>query len=329
MLMGSDMERDGVLGYMASQAADEKVKVAQKVHTERLGSIIHDVWDVHTNKARWWVITNPANLYSQKQFPDLDLALTFHVGLCLRTPRPGHDKLDGLWAEPFMACARGLDDARRACAKAHEVEDCQAVGVRAREILVTLVHAAQSVLALEVQGPHPKRSDVRAWAEALGNLLFPGEGHKERRALAKGAVEHAWSFTNWLAHARGARVDDADQAIEVTALAVGIFTTAVIRRVRGVPERCPECGSQKLSPARASDPEHPGSTYERAACGRCAWRGTPVLVRSTPPPQGLPPTGDCVFMTRPLLTDGSKPRTRETTQAPRRVPARRRRREAD
>ncbi len=316
--MGSDIERAAVLEYMASQAADEKVKLAQKLHTDRLGSIIHDVWDVHTNKARWWVITNPTNRYSQKQFPDLDLALTFHVGLCLRLPRPGHGKLDELWAEPFMACARGLDDARQASAKAHEVEDCQAVGVRAREILVTLMHAAQDVLASEVPEPHPKRSDVRAWAEALGNLLFPGEGHRERRALGKGAMEHAWSFTNWLAHARGARVDDADQAIEVTDLAVGIFTTAVIRRVRGVPERCPECGSQRLSPERASDPQNPGSTYERPACGRCAWRGTPVLVRSTPPPLGSPPIGDCVLMTRPLLTNGSKPRARETTQAPRR-----------
>ena len=24
----------------------------------------HDVWDVHTNRDRWWVITNPTNLYS-------------------------------------------------------------------------------------------------------------------------------------------------------------------------------------------------------------------------------------------------------------------------
>ncbi len=63
--MGSDIERAAVLEYMASQAADEKVKLAQKLHTERPGSIFHDVWDVHTNKARWWVITNPTNLYSQ------------------------------------------------------------------------------------------------------------------------------------------------------------------------------------------------------------------------------------------------------------------------
>src|SRR6266446_5056370 len=127
MLMGSDMERDGVLGYMASQAADEKVKVAQKVHTERLGSIIHDVWDVHTNKARWWVITNPTNLYSQKQFPDLDLALTFHVGLCLRIPNDERKALNDLPIEPLAACWRTLQEANESLHHAEEAEDFQTI----------------------------------------------------------------------------------------------------------------------------------------------------------------------------------------------------------
>ena len=49
--------------------------------------IRHDIWDVHTDVDRWWVITEPMNLYSQDQFPNMDLALSFHVGLCLRIPR--------------------------------------------------------------------------------------------------------------------------------------------------------------------------------------------------------------------------------------------------
>jgi hypothetical protein len=47
----------------------------------------HDVWDVHASDGRWWVITNPTNLYSQNQFPSMDLAVTFHMGLTLRIPR--------------------------------------------------------------------------------------------------------------------------------------------------------------------------------------------------------------------------------------------------
>jgi hypothetical protein len=35
---------------------------------------------VHTDVDRWWVIMQPTNLYAQEQFPNMDLALTFHVG---------------------------------------------------------------------------------------------------------------------------------------------------------------------------------------------------------------------------------------------------------
>lgn len=72
------------------------------------------MWDVHTNANRWWVITAPLNLYAQDQFPNMDLALTFHVGLCLRVPRSDRQKLADIPAEPFAECLRGLG-ARRGC----------------------------------------------------------------------------------------------------------------------------------------------------------------------------------------------------------------------
>ena len=307
MLPASNQERSAILSYVASQAGDETVTLAQKIHTERLGSIVHDVWDVHTDQGRWWVITNPTNLYTQEQFPNMDLALTFHVGLCLRIPRHDRTELEERWTEPFAASARGLDDAAEALSRAEEVEDFQAIGMRTREVLVHLMNVVQELIASEVPKPHPKGSDVTAWTDVAGNLLFPGGSNEHRRGLAKKSGQEAWAFTNWLTHARGAGPDDADAALAVTALAVSIFTTALIRRLRGVPDRCPECGSRKLSPERAVDPDDAESTHERPACGRCAWRGAPVLVRSTRVPltPPAPPAGDCVIMTRPLLTSGS------------------------
>ncbi len=47
----------------------------------------HDVWDVHTDKDRWWVVTNPTNLYSQTLMPSLDYTLSFDVGLMARNGR--------------------------------------------------------------------------------------------------------------------------------------------------------------------------------------------------------------------------------------------------
>ena len=70
--------------YVERQAQDEKVEHAEKVKTERFFDRIYDCWDVHTDKNRWWVITSPTNLYSQKHFPSLDYTLSFHVGVMAR-----------------------------------------------------------------------------------------------------------------------------------------------------------------------------------------------------------------------------------------------------
>jgi len=56
----------------------------EKVASERIFGRQHDVWDVHTDKERWWVVTGPTNLYSQTLMPSLDYTLSFHIGLMAR-----------------------------------------------------------------------------------------------------------------------------------------------------------------------------------------------------------------------------------------------------
>jgi hypothetical protein len=137
MLDATDEEVAHVKAYMASQAPDLKVTFLQKMHVENVLSHRHEVWDVHCdNKERWWVITNPTNLYSQEQFPNMDYAITFHVGLCLRIPRGEKQKLSDIPLEPFAACFRQISEATDALAEAQEVSDYQAIGVRCRESLL-------------------------------------------------------------------------------------------------------------------------------------------------------------------------------------------------
>lgn len=38
--------------------------MVQKVYSEIVLHVRHDVWNVHTDKDRWWVITEPMNLYA-------------------------------------------------------------------------------------------------------------------------------------------------------------------------------------------------------------------------------------------------------------------------
>src|SRR5437899_2431229 len=110
MLHATEEEAVEVIDYMGWQAPDLTVEFVQKVYSENVINHRHDVWDVHTNKDRWWVITNPTNLYSQEQFPNMDLALTFHVGLCIRTPRSEKPSLAGMPIEPFAECFRCLQE---------------------------------------------------------------------------------------------------------------------------------------------------------------------------------------------------------------------------
>ena len=60
----------------------------------------------------------------------MDLAVTFHVGLCLRVPRSEKSQLSELPVEPLAECFRHMSEASDALSNAQEVSDFQAVGVR-------------------------------------------------------------------------------------------------------------------------------------------------------------------------------------------------------
>src|SRR6266404_3309517 len=132
MLSETEKEIERVTEFMRSQASDLTVEFVQKVYSENVLHVRHDVWDVHTSVGRWWVITEPMNLYAQEQFPNMDLALTFHMGLCWRIPRSERQKLSEIPAAPFAACLRSLQEASEALAQAQEVTDYQSIGVRCR-----------------------------------------------------------------------------------------------------------------------------------------------------------------------------------------------------
>jgi hypothetical protein len=229
------------------------------------------------------------------------LALTFHVGLCLRIPRSEEQSFTALPIEPLVACWRTLEEASEALRHAEEREDFQAVGMRCRESLITLIHVAQDLIQLPDAQDRPKRSDFRAWSEMIANIILSGSTHQERRGLLKSSANSAWKFANWLTHARVAHFHDAEAAVGSTEFTISLFTTALIRYVRGVPDCCPSCGSQRLSPERGIHSSDPNTLYERPICGKCGWTGTPVIVVPSPSqPDRLSTEGECVIRTTPL-----------------------------
>jgi hypothetical protein len=73
-----------IANYVETEAPNENVQHVEKIKSEIVLGDVYDIWEVTTNKDRWWVITNLTNLYSQKHFPSLDYTLSFHIGLMMR-----------------------------------------------------------------------------------------------------------------------------------------------------------------------------------------------------------------------------------------------------
>ena len=105
VLNSGSQEAERVRSYVEWQAPDEAVIHLEKVTIESIFGQPMDGWDVQTDKNRWWVITNPTNLYSQKLFPSLDYTFSFHFGLharmtqaeMCREQEQAHDRINQLW----------------------------------------------------------------------------------------------------------------------------------------------------------------------------------------------------------------------------------------
>jgi hypothetical protein len=114
-LKTQEHEARHVREYFESQTpedADEVVEHIEKVASERVMGRDYDVFDVHTNKGRWWVITNPTNLYSHEDHPSLDQALSLHLGLTIRVmEHQRHDDASDEEEHRFARTWRRFDSA--------------------------------------------------------------------------------------------------------------------------------------------------------------------------------------------------------------------------
>lgn len=160
MLKATEAETEEIREYFEWQAPDLQVAFLQKVYSEAVLNTRHDVWDIHTNKDRWWVITGGTNLYSQTQFPNMDLALTFHIGLMVRIPPTEEQQESDFRVLPFEPVLEKMEEVGAAMTQAHNLADYQAIGVRCRETLLALISAAQDS-AVWTDTP-PQRANFRA-----------------------------------------------------------------------------------------------------------------------------------------------------------------------
>lgn len=229
VLKVGDDEADRVRSYVEWQAPDETVKHLEKVASESIFGQQMEAWDVRTNKNRWWVITNPINLYSQKLFPSLDYTLSFHVGVTTRMMQSemseeqedAHDHINQLWNK--------LARARATLFSAQKAEDFQSVGMKCRECLLFLAQSLGQAEMVPEGQEEPQRGNFIDWCELIANHLAGGSSNERLRSYLKAISKSAWQLVNWLTHTQNAGKFDGSIATEATENVLGSFMTALAK----------------------------------------------------------------------------------------------------
>ena len=171
-----------------TELEEEQVQHAEKIKTERVIGTDYNVWDVHTNLNRWWVITNPTNLYSQLLMPSLDYTLSFQIGLMARFQArreiAGGDEL-----HDFLSTThRKIYQAQLAFDDADEIEDFQAIGLQCRETMTSFTHEVVAAGLFDDLEDPPKKGDFIAWSDhVIGARAAGGAAEYVRGYLKQSA----------------------------------------------------------------------------------------------------------------------------------------------
>jgi len=264
-------ERD-IANYVEGQAPDETIQHVERIKKEVVVGDIYEVWDVKTDKDRWWVITNLTNLYSQKHFPSLDYTLSFHVGLMMRL-RSRSEGADASDPSPFDEVLRRMDQAKHRHDTAVEAEYFQSVGMLLRESLISLIGALRRRTELPLDIEHPQDANFISWSEILMNHLCGGGSNKELRQHLKNIAKECWQLANWLTHTRNANKTASSIAIHSCQTIIGHSLQILERSRIDKKGECPICKSRDLRTHFDIEIQPDGEYY--MSCGVCDWSDHP------------------------------------------------------
>jgi len=253
-------QRQAIIDYFLTQSPEgAEVHHAEKVASERIYGIKHDVWDVDSTDGRWWVITNPTNLYPQEMVPtpSMDHAFALHIGVTARILARQHLEapVDGPVREFVSKAWRKFEQTAEALEVADEAEDFQAVGMRLRECLITFAQDTSEYATVPEGSEPPQKSNFKGWAELLAQAAAPGPHGKQMTSYLRTMARETWDLVAWLTHATNATRSDADTALDAVSHLMQVLSLALIRQERGEPTRCPMCGSYQVTMDYRNDDE--------------------------------------------------------------------------
>lgn len=257
-----------ILRYIEKEAQDETVQHIEKIKREIVLGEVYDIWDVITDKDRWWVITNLTNLYSQAHFPSLDYTISFHVGLMARL-KSRSGRVNAYDPTPFDEVLRRSEQANDRHDSSVEAEDYQAVGMLLRESLISLTSAIRRHAEMPNEIERPQDSNFIGWTEVLMNQLCAGGSNKELRQHLKNSAKETWQLVNWLTHTRNANKTASSIAINACQTIIGHFIQVLERSRTDKTEACPVCRSRDVRTHYDALISPDGDYY--LSCGVCDW----------------------------------------------------------
>jgi hypothetical protein len=261
-------EERRIRDYVNSQSpADDQAGLVQKVGSQRILGRVHETYDVHCDKTRWWVITEPTNLYLQTDFPQAEQALIFHLGLGAFLAERSRSQMAEEHEEQVTPAWRRFKQALDAMNSASESEDFQSVGIKCRDSLIALARFHLDAPWIgEVPEP-PKAADFKGWANIFAERLAEGR----MRSYLKSLADKTWDLAVWLQHNSNATPVDADLVLEATSHLISTFSKLIHRQEVGDPARCPRCDSYRLDQDVQHD-EIKRGFFESTVCSACGWR---------------------------------------------------------
>lgn len=259
-------QENDVRAYVEWQSPDEKVTYLEKVKTERVLGREIDCWDVRTDGTNWWVLTNPTNLYSKDEFQSLDYLLSFHIGLAARIYTKPTASANEEEKERLFAAWRRWEQTAEAFDNADEAEEFQAVGMRCRECLLTLIRSIANDSMIPEGQEAPKKSDFIHWSEIIAQTIASGSSADRVRGYLKTISKSTWELVSWLTHSSNAVRMDGDLAVYATQNVLAAFSSVLIKYERGLPDRCPNCASYKIKSVYEPDVD----SYI-TLCEKCKW----------------------------------------------------------
>lgn len=253
--------------YVNSQSpAGDQVTLVQKIGTRKVLGRVHDLYDVRTERGRWWVITDLTNLYSQDDFMVIDMALTYHLGLDAMLAERGRKERGEKLPRRLTGAWRRFERAVDAYNDADEAEAFQGVGVMCREALLAFVRDEANHVTLAAAERRPKTGSFKEWVPILVRGLA---SHEKVREAVNPLGTHAWDYVVWLQHYTDAEPLHAEIALDLTAEFIGVYGRLVPRDDDQPTKRCPACASYRLEDASflSDDKEWIVVT----ACAACGW----------------------------------------------------------